>query len=240
MDTPQTMGAAILVLAFFACDDKTPDTAPPQDTVDSAPPADTADTAEPAPPSIPDGLIGSIDFHSFGEIATVDIKKAFGLAQDKKFIAYFSSNEAATCADVIQYVTPTDEAEDPSALLVPGHCDMFMSLEWSGGFEHADDLLSVAGYSIFCPLGDGEFTFEKRDKGDYDYYWSGRWWQGHPEDYQISITEDDGGYTFTGQMTTFDGNLIYEDISTYAGVGKVWGVLPIERCEAMASVHKIY
>lgn len=61
-----------------------------------------------------------------------------------------------------------------------------------------------------------------------------------PVDYQISIIEDDGGDTFTGQMTTFDDNLIYEDISTYAGVGTVWGVLPIERCEALASVHKIY
>ena len=240
MDTPQAMGAALLVLTAFACQDKAADTATQQEVIDTAPPVDSADTADSAAPTIPDGLMGSIDFHSFGEIATIDIKKAFGLALDKKFIAYFSSNDAATCEDVIEYVTPTDKAEDPSALLVPGHCDMFMSLEWSDGFEHADDVLYVAGYSIFCPLGDGEFTYEKRDEGDYDYYWSGRWWQGHPEDYQITIAEDEAGYTFTGQMTTFKGNLIYEDLKSYTGTGTVWGVLPIERCEALTSVHKIY
>ena len=41
-------------------------------------------------------------------------------------------------------------------------------------------------------------------------------------------------------MTTFKGNLIYENLDTYTGAGKVWGVLPVERCDDLTSVHKIY
>ena len=228
--------AGLLLLA--ACGDKDPDTGTsPTDTGDSATPTDTADTAE---EGLPDGLVGTIDFHTFGELGEVDIKKAFGLAMDKKFIAYFSNNEDTTCEDVIEYVTPTDKAEDPSTFLVPGHCDMFMSLEWDGGFDAKDDLLYVAGYSIFCPLSDGKFVYEKRDKDDYDFYWSGLWWQGHPEDYQITITEESDSYTFTGILTTYKGNLIYEDLNTYTGVGKVSGILEIERCDDLKSVHTIY
>ncbi len=224
-----------------ACGDKDTDTAPPPtDTGDSATATDTADTADTAEEGLPDGMVGQIDFHTFGELGEVDIKKAFGLAQDKKFIAYFSNNEDATCADIVYYLTPTDKAEDPSALLVPGHCDMFMSLEWIDGYDHKDELLYVAGFSISCPLGDGKFIYEKRDKGDYDYYWSGRWWQGHPQDYQISIVEESDAYTFTGVMTTFSGNLIYEDLNTYTGVGKVQGILEVERCDDFAALHKIY
>ena len=229
-------------LLLIACGDKEEvDTslAAPADTADSAVPQDTAETGEPAP-TIPDGMVGTIDFHTFGELGEVDIVKAFGLAQDNKFIAYFSNNKDATCSDVIDYVTPSDKAEDPTDFLTPGHCDMFMSLEWKGGYDHKDEALYVAGFSIFCPLGDGAFVYEKRDKNDADYYWSGRWWQGHPQDYQITITEESDGYTFTGTMTTFKGNLIYENLDTYTGAGKVWGVLPVERCDDLTSVHKIY
>ena len=231
--------AALALLS--GCGDKEAETgAPvPVDTADTVEDTDTADTGEPVP-TIPDGLVGTIDFHTFGEYAEVNILKAFGLAMDGKFIAYLSNNKDATCDDALQYVTPSDKPWDPSGLLTPGSCDMFMSLVWKDGFEAKNDALSVAGFSIFCPLGDGEFVYEKRDTGDTDYFWSGRWWQGHPEDYSLTITEDSDSYTFTMDMSTFDGSLIYEDFSAYTGVGRVWGVLPIERCEAMKGLHSIY
>ncbi|MFT5683426.1 MAG: hypothetical protein ACI8RZ_004357 [Myxococcota bacterium] len=231
----------LTLLLLGACGDKDPDTgASSTDTGDSGVPLDTSDTGDTGEGGLPDGMVGTIDFHTFGELGEVNIQKAFGLAQDKKFIAYFSNNPKATCDDVVTYLTPTDKAEDPSDFLTPGHCDMFMSLEWADGFEHEDELLYVAGFAISCPLADGKFVYEKRDKGDYDFYWTGLWWQGHPQDYQISITEETDGYTFTGMLTTFKGNLIYEDVSTYTGVGKVQGILEIERCDDIAPLHKIY
>lgn len=230
-----------LTLLLAACGAPDADPAPSQSDTDSpVDTVDTADTADTADTVLTDGLKGTIDFHTFGELGVVDIQKAFGLAVDKKFIAYFSNNPEVTCEDVVSYLTPSDTAEDPSDFLTPGHCDMFMSLEWLDGFEHQDELLFVAGYALSCPLGDGAFVYEKRDKGDYDFYWTGRWWQGHPQDYQLSIVEESGHYTFSGQLTTFKGNLIYEDLNTYTGVGKIQGTLEIERCDDIAPLHKIY
>ena len=175
-----------LTLLLAACGAPDADPAPSQSDTDSpVDTVDTADTADTADTVLTDGLKGTIDFHTFGELGVVDIQKAFGLAIDKKF--------------------------------------MF-----------------VAGYALSCPLGDGAFVYEKRDKGDYDFYWTGRWWQGHPQDYQLSIVDESGHYTFSGQLTTFKGNLIYEDLNTYTGVGKIQGTLEIERCDDIAPLHKIY
>ena len=167
-------GHAWIGLFMAACGAPEPeDTTEPTDTSVSHTSTETTDDT--ADPVLVTGLAGTIDFQTMGEVGQVDIAKAFGLAHNGKFIAYLSNNEDATCEDAIEHATPSEEAKDPSGFLVPGSCDMFMSVDWDGAFGAENSSLAVAGYAITCPLGDGSFVYEADNNGDYDYFWSGRW-----------------------------------------------------------------
>ncbi len=231
----------LLVLIGMACQDKAADTSPDLTAEDTSPPVDTSPPEDTGPAPLQPGLQGSMLIKEIGLTGTVDIQKAYALAQDGHFIAYLSNNPDASCERIVRYLLPTDTPEDPSDLLVAGTCDMFMSLpNWDDGFEAEDDRLALAGFSMSCPLGEGEFVLEERDKNDIDYYWSGRWWQGHPEHYILSIAPATSGYTFTMYMDTYDGSLIYEGLKSFTGAGEISGILEIEECANFTELFKLY
>ena len=191
--------------------------------------------------SVDAGLIGDISLPDIGETGSVEVLSAHGLAQDGQLIAYLSSAPDVTCAQAVAHLTPGDNTDDPTAIFRAGHCNVFLSLQsWDEGFSATDDPLAMAGMSITCTLGEGAFVFEERDVGDEDYYWSGRYWQGSADAYDIAFSSPEAGYGFEMDMTAFSGSLIYESLEEIAGTGTVSGAQAIEACDDFAALHAVY
>jgi hypothetical protein len=191
--------------------------------------------------SLDAGLAGDISLPDLGETARVEILSAHGLAQDGQLIAYLSSAPDVTCDQAVAHLTPGDNTDDPTAIFRDGHCNIFLSLQsWDEGFAATDDPLAMAGMSITCTLGAGDFVFEERDVGDEDYYWSGRYWQGSADAYDIAFSDAEAGYGFEMDMTAFSGSLIYESLEEIAGEGAVSGAQAIEECADFSGLHAVY
>ena len=193
--------------------------------------------------STPEGvsLTGDIALDDIDEQGEIAVLSAYGLAQDGKLIAYLSSAPDVSCADMVAHLTPGDNTDDPTTVFDDNHCNLFMSLpDWDDGFAATDDPLALAGFSITCPLGEGEFVFEERDTGDTDFYWSGPYWQGHPQSYDIAITPSEDGYEMTMDMTDYTGHLIYESLEDYDATGITTGEMAIVECAEFAALHEIY
>ena len=187
------------------------------------------------------GLAGDISLSEIGEIGSVEILSAHGLAQDGQLIAYLSSAPDVTCAQAAAHLTPGDNTDDPTAIFRAGHCNVFLSLQsWDEGFVATDDPLAMAGMSITCTLGEGAFVLEERDVGDEDYYWSGRYWQGSAEAYDIAFSAAETGYAFELDMSAFSGSLIYESLEEIVGEGTVSGAQSIASCDDFSALHAVY
>lgn len=231
----------LLGIALLSCKDPQPASvnepeSPPSDSGDTETvPVDTGE-----PPR--EGFFGDLTITSVELAGRLAVEQAFGLAQDDTLLLYLSSNPAATCARVAAYLMPSDEPADPSDLRLGGTCDMFLKIrDWDGDFSATNDRVAIASSAISCALGDGVFVYEERGDGYLDYYWSGRWWQGIPDLYTLSIRDAaDGGFTISGEMTSFDGAFIYEKMQSEPGTGEVYGEAGITRCDAFEPLFKIY
>lgn len=191
--------------------------------------------------SVDAGLSGDISLPDINETGSIEILSAHGLAQDGQLIAYLSSAPDVSCGQALTHLTPGDNTDDPTALFRDGHCNIFLSLqEWDEGFAATDDPLAMAGMSITCTLGEGDFVFEERDVGDEDYYWSGSYWQGNADAYDIAFSAAEAGYGFEMDMTAFSGGLIYEGLEEIAGTGTVSGAQVVEECQDFSALHAVY
>jgi len=104
-------------------------------------------------------LSGSISLLDRDATATVGIRRAFGFDQGGKLISYLANNGQVTCADTVEYLQSHSEPFDPSDFLVGGTCDIYFShTDWTGDLTASDDPFEVAGMTVNCALGDGEFV----------------------------------------------------------------------------------
>ncbi len=181
-------------------------------------------------------ITGTIGLEGEAESGKVALYKGFGVDAGGTMMAYLSSNPDSTCGDVFDYLAADDEPYDPSGLIRGGTCDIFLHFEgYSSPLEAANDPLVGASTVINCAMGEGSFELETRD--DTDYYWSGRWWQGHPTQFSLGLSGGDGeGYSLDLELGAWEGNFIYEGLTRYAGAGSVSGSLDIEWCGQLGTV----
>jgi len=226
----------MLLLIALACTPEPEETKPTGDTSVDTGQADTAPPVDTGPTRPEDGFYGDIVDDEVGLTSTMVVEKAFGLAIKDTLIVYLSSSPAADCKSVTEYLTP-GVVVDPTAIRPPERCDMYLKVaNWDGSFEAEDDRLAMVYSAMTCGFGPGKFVYEERGKGDFDYYYSGRWWQGIPEAFNLSVTETSDGFHLEGEMTVFDGTFVYEELSEVKAHGLVWGEVEIEPCPDFKSL----
>lgn len=227
------------MVLLLSCKEPEPAQEPDPPPADSGE-TDTGPTDTGEPPR--EGFFGDITITSAALAGRLSIEQAFAMAQDDTLLVYLSSNPDATCERVAAYLTPSDKPDDPSDLRLGQTCDMFLKIrDWDGDFSATDDRIAIASSAISCALGEGTFAYEERGDGYFDYYWSGRWWQGIPDLYTLAIADaGDGGFTIRGEMTSFDGAFIYEKLQSEPGTGEVYGEASITPCAAFEPLFKIY
>lgn len=188
-----------------------------------------------------DMLTGTITPDGASHSGEVAIAKAFAFDQGGKFIVYMSSDPAATCDKVYDYLGGSDKAYDPVDIFNDGYCNMFvlMGSGYDGGVEAQDDVVVGAGTAIECPMGDGQWVYETRDGDDKDYFWDpeSQWWVGHPETYSYSFSgSGESGYTLDIDMSYYDGGYPYLEWENTPATGEVSGTVNAEYCQPLATL----
>lgn len=172
-----------------------------------------------------------------GSSGEVDAVVGLGWDDGGKLILYLSSNPDTTCEAVVAFWT-REEPIDPVDIYLPGKCNLYISQAsgFEGAFQAEDDIFAAAGTSIECAMGDGGWVLEERDTDDIDYYWQGRWWQGHPTAFQYDFSGGGGGdYDVSVDMSAYDGSFIYEDFDGDPATGSVSGEMTATWCGDIAT-----
>ena len=181
-------------------------------------------------------LSGTIDSDgSSGDVAGVE---AFGWDDGDKLLFYVSSTPGVTCDSLSEYLSASGEF-DPSSVLTAGMCDFFFRLSDSydsGGWSVETGDLMGAGAVVNCAMEDGTWELETRDD-DTDYYYTGRWWQGTPDQYSYTFSGGGEGGTYTAEleMSSYSGSFIYEDFVADEGSGNVSGTVTAEWCGGLGT-----
>jgi hypothetical protein len=182
-------------------------------------------------------VTGRISPDGAGEFGDVAFYHAFAMDAGGRFAAYLSSTPGVTCDDVVGYLTQTDEPEDPTGFFSGGSCDLFVKFSsgWEGAKSATNDPIAGAGLTFSCAMGEGSFVLEERDENDIDYYWSGRWWQGYPQEYRYDFAAEGDSYVLDMEFSSYDGGFIYESPQSVPATGAVSGTITAERCEGIAT-----
>ena len=164
--------------------------------------------------------------------------KAFGFDDQGTLIAYISSNQNSTCDEIAKYINVEGNSADIVNVFSPKKCNMFIKVtNFEGSIDASDDPFTVAGSSIICPMGDGDFEYENLGNGNgNDYVWSGREWHGIPSEYTwVFVGDKTSGYSLDIDMTAFEGAFIKEELAKYPAKGRVEGIVDVEVCSNLAT-----
>jgi hypothetical protein len=172
-----------------------------------------------------------------GQSADVAIMKSFGFASNGSGLVYFSSNETATCANVVEMLQ-ADEAHNPDSVLLAGHCNLIFKFKYdeNEGFEaskYTHDDLFEAFWSVSCGMGEGAWEYANND-GDKDYFYTGTWWQGSPQDHDTTVSEIGDNIGINTSMGPYAGQYIYVGLDDIPGTGLVVGDIEAQRCTGLA------
>lgn len=187
-----------------------------------------------------DGSIisGELEVTGEGLVGSVETYQAYGFNNNGKAVFYFAAKDTATCEEVGEYLSTTN-AYDKTPLFGPNTCNISLVLsDYTGEDATYETGNWNAIWSVNCTFGDGSFVYEERDDNDYDYYWSGRLWQGSPSDWNLTVSGgDDSAYTITAEMNGFNGSFIYEGLEIYPATGLVAGTTKAKWCSDLASAN---
>lgn len=176
-------------------------------------------------------VAGSIEVDGVDDPGVVDIAAAF-VATDSSgnFAAYLSSNPAATCQGVADWLSSAG-TRDPSDVLLGGHCNIYIPLSgYEGSIQVEDDAVVAASSSVDCYLGEGEFSAQ----ASTSYVWSGRHWKGFPTDYRFDFASEGSEHELTIEMSEYDGYFPEEGtLEDAPASGEVAGTVAAEDCPAL-------
>lgn len=184
--------------------------------------------------------LGTITADRAGEAADVLAAAGFGYSGQGKAILVFTGNPDATCAGVASLLTSKDPV-DPTDILQQHSCEFTTLMTYDGTKVTVEDDKLAATVALSCAMDEGEWNLETRDQGDKDYFYSGPYWQGHPESFSLSLSGGEGeDFAMDLEMSDYSGNFIYESLDAAPASGAVAGSVQFTWCPdlSQAAIYK--
>jgi|GEM_PF-1226266 len=177
--------------------------------------------------------------------AEVAFYRAFAYDQGGTMLAYLSSHPNATCSNSADFLRTNQPPYDPVDMFEPGTCNLFLKIEndydngyvWDQPSGADQPNFATLGSAMNCAMGEGEFDFfPLSETDDPDFNWTGRWWEGGPSAYVYNLSGGGGeNYSFTIEMSEYDGSFVHEPLNDSPAVGAVSGTIEAEWCESLGS-----
>lgn len=196
---------------------------------------DTADTASTSVGGVmASGTITAED----GSYADVNIVKAFAFASAGTGLVYAASGEGATCETVAEYLDFDTAEYDPTDLWPAETCNLFLRFSyddaagWDGLVIAGDDPLNP--WVITCAMDAGSWEYGESN-GFFDYYYTGRYFQGGPEDGTATFSGTGESMSVALSFSSYLGGFTYELMENVNASGTVSGTVVTEWCTDLGS-----
>jgi hypothetical protein len=218
------MGPAWIVWALTGC--------APQQSTPSAGDAsmDGPESEEPPAEEAVEGLEGTVTAGT-DLSGLLDAPTAFAAIAYDTLYVYASSTPGVTCEDILT----SFEKGDPSGVMTPGTCNLFLLVQgYAGSLQAEDDPDASVSSAVFCAMGDGEWSTNEAGSNA----WTGTWWQGYPVEYRWDFEgESPDDLVMDLEMTHYEGSFPYDMEATgpAPASGTVAGKLTPESCPDLAS-----
>lgn len=171
---------------------------------------------------------------SNGERGVVRGGSGFAAERDGRLVAVVYARTDITCELAGEDLGNGGSDWDPSTVLEAGTCGLSVLTDFDGSLSLEGGTIYDATVSVSCAMGEGTWEFrEKQGSNPAGYFYSGSWWQGSPELFDLAISGDEeSGYTFEVAMDTYEGQFIYDlvEADKDPGEGEVTGGLSLEPC----------
>lgn len=172
-----------------------------------------------------------------GSTADAAVYHAYYFVAGGKGIVYAASGPEATCAEVTEYIDVATTTYDPTNLLPPNTCNMFILFNYPSGaaengftFDAAD--WKTGQWSVTCAMDAGTWEYGTSN-GFSDYYYSGRLWQGAAYLGSTTLTGSDDALSLSVNLSDFDGNFIYEKMESIPASGLISGEIDATVCNSL-------
>jgi hypothetical protein len=128
-------------------------------------------------------------------------------------LVVLSAEPDTTCEAAVAYARTGSNADNPGDLIPAGTCGLYVEIPTGydpAGTNVTDDA-TRAVVSLSCAMGDGSWVREERGAGDEDWFWSGDWWQGSPEAFDLALSGgDEAPLQLALAMDAYAGSFIYD------------------------------
>ena len=172
-----------------------------------------------------------------GSLGSTAVYHAYYFVAGGKGIMYAASGPETTCAEVTEFLDVASTVYDPSNLLPPKTCNMFILFNYASGaaqngFTFAADDWKTGQWSVSCAMDEGTWEYGESN-GFSDYYYSGRLWQGAAYTGSTTLTGSDDALSLSVNLGGFDGNFIYEKMESVLASGTVTGEIQATLCNSL-------
>ena len=182
---------------------------------------------------------GRITVADIGESAEIVWNQGFFAVANDALLVFLTGAERANCDDIAAFLASSEGVTEKTGVYDGGSCVMSVKVpDWTGDHEaswpsEAFTWNPAVDSSIRCELGAGEWKLETNSTGLEDYYWTGTTWAGIPDVFDWSFSEEDEALEIQVDMSSYDGDLIYDSTGEIAGSGDVSGHLRAQACAGM-------
>jgi hypothetical protein len=182
---------------------------------------------------------GSISVADIGASADVVWSQGFFAVGNGALLAFLTGAAGANCDDVADFLSSSDGVTEKEGIYDGGGCVMTIKVpDWDGSHDASwpsDEFTwnPAVDSSIRCEFGAGEWRLETNSSDREDYYWTGTTWSGRPDVFDWSFSEDGDDLEVQMDMSSYEGDLIYDSTGEVAGSGDIAGSLRVQACSGM-------
>lgn len=149
-------------------------------------------------------------------------------------VAIFPRSDA-TCAYAGAELAAGDPDWNPANVHQPGACGLIIQAPYDGGLSLTGATIVDATVTLNCAMDSGEWEYREGTSLYYDgYYYTGPWWQGSPESFDLEISGSEAdGYTVSASMDAYSGRFLYDldDMENDPATGSIVGTTTATHCD---------
>lgn len=143
----------------------------------------------------------------------------------------------ATCESAGAEIAAGDPDWNPANVHEAGACGLIIQAPYEGSLSLSGATIVDATVTLNCAMDTGEWEYREGTSLYYDgYYYTGPWWQGSPETFDLDISGSEAdGYSVSVAMEAYSGRFLYDldDMENDPATGTISGTSTATHCDEL-------